>query len=134
MRLLDRLTGFDPAGRIAGGRTLDASDPIFSGHFPGFPVYPGNLTVEMIGQLGLCMHPFLKLGKSQLDESFKPMALRATRIAGALFLEPLLPGDQVTLLAQVLPGEGYLARVIGQAICRDKVSVVAIGEVMILED
>lgn len=134
MRLIDRLTGFDPAGRIVGERDLNPSDPVFSGHFPEFPVYPGLLAVEMIGQLGLCMHPFLKLQKVAIDGSFRPMALRATRIAGALFLEPLLPGSTVQVLAQILPGEGYLARVLGQVLIGGKVSVVAIGEVMILED
>ena len=52
--LLDRLTGIDLAGElITGTRTVRRDDPVFEGHFPESPVYPGVLELEMIGQLGL---------------------------------------------------------------------------------
>jgi 3-hydroxymyristoyl/3-hydroxydecanoyl-(acyl carrier protein) dehydratase len=132
---VDRLTGLDlSAGRIAGERVLDPSDPVFQGHFPQMPLYPGNLTIEMIGQLGLCMYYFVSKNRNSIGDDAQPVPARATRIAGAYYLEPIAPGSRVKLLAQKLDFDGYFASMIGQAIVNDKVAVVTIGEVIILED
>src|SRR5271165_658159 len=57
--LLDTIRAVDPAlGCLEGTRWLDPADPVFRGHFPGHPIYPGCLQIEMIGQLGLCGHHF----------------------------------------------------------------------------
>lgn len=132
---VDRLTGLDlQEGRIVGQRTLHASDPVFQGHFPEMPLYPGNFTIEMIGQLGLCMYYFVSQNRTELGEDARPVPARATRIAGAYYLEPIEPGKTVTLLAQKLDFDGYFASMIGQAVVDGKVAVVTIGEVIILED
>lgn len=132
---VDGLSALDwENGLIAGIRNMEATDPVFAGHFPEFPVYPGNFTVEMVGQLGLCLYYFVNNQRSDIGTDAKPIALRATKMAGALFLEPILPGDKVTLLAKRLKFDGYFGSMIGQAIVRGKVAVVAIGEVMILDD
>ncbi len=63
MLLLDDITHVDPVvGRLVGHRRIAADDPVFRGHFPDAPVYPGVLQVEMSGQLGLCVHHFLRVG------------------------------------------------------------------------
>jgi len=132
---VDTLSAVDfQNGMIAGGRIMQAADPVFSGHFPEFPVYPGNFTVEMIGQLALCLYYFVNNQRSSIGPDAKPIALRATKMGGALFQEPILPGDEVILLAQKINFDAYFGSMIGQAIVRGKVAVVTIGEVMILED
>lgn len=132
--LLDRITGIDLSEElIIGNRNLRAADPVFRGHFPEYPVYPGALEVEMIGQLGLCLYYFLENQTTTIDEQARPVAVRATRILGACFLEPLLPRTDVVLIARKLDYDGFFASMIGQAVAHGKVCCVTIGEVCFLE-
>lgn len=127
--LLDRLTGIDLAGElITGTRTVRRDDPVFEGHFPESPVYPGVLELEMIGQLGLCLHYFLEHQVTEIGSDARPVPIRATRTLGAYYLEPVLPGAEVTLIAKKLEFDGFFARIIGQAVTAGKVCCVAIGE------
>ena len=131
--LVDRLTGvsFDEEA-IAGSRFISSDDPIFAGHFPDYPVYPGCLEVEMIGQLGLCLYYFLGSRSTTVPSEDQPMRVRATRIVGAYYLAPVLPGREVTLIAKKLEYDEYFATMIGQVIADGKVACAAIGEVCFL--
>lgn len=130
---VDRIIGLNrERGIIMGERFLDPNDPVFEGHFPGNPVYPGNFTLEMIGQMGLCMYYFKMAERDDIGPDASPIPVRATRIAGAYYLEPIYPGTTVTLLAEELSSDGYFASMIGQALVNGKVAAVTIGEVLIL--
>ncbi len=132
---VDRLLGYHPdEGHILGERVVPADDPVFKGHFPDAPLYPGNFTIEMIGQLGLCMYYFQAQGRSDIAPDASPVPARATRISGACYLEPIPPGAKVALLARKLEYDGYFASMLGQALVDGKVAVVVIGEVIILGD
>ena len=118
---------------IAGKRFIDPADPVFQGHFPDFPLYPGCLQVEMSGQLGLCLAYFLKRGEVSIPADATPAPVRATRLLGALFLEPLLPGKEAILLARGIAYDGYFGTVLGQVIADGKVCSVSAAEVMFLD-
>ncbi len=132
---VDKVIGLDVAsGCIEGRRDLDPTDPVFSGHFPDYPLYPGSFEIEMVGQLGLCLYHFVKTGGTDIPADAEPVAMRATRVLGAYYLEPVRPGDQVRLLAQAIAFDGFLAQMIGQVMIGDKVSCVTAGEVVILDE
>jgi len=137
--LVDAVTGVDLAGEegagslICGRRFMDPADPVFRGHFPDFPLYPGCLQVEMCGQLGLCLAFFLKQGSIGIPADARPPAVRATRSLGALFLEPLLPGREAIIFARGIAYDGYLGTILGQVIADGKVCSVSMAEVMFLD-
>lgn len=131
--LVDELIGLDPdKGLIAGRRVVRGDDPVFLGHFPDYPVYPGSYTLEMVGQLSLCLYYFLEENTTAIDEDASPAAARATRLLGAYFLEPIRPNAEVLLIAEKTEYDGFFARAVGQAIVDGKICCVTAGEVCFL--
>jgi 3-hydroxyacyl-[acyl-carrier-protein] dehydratase len=55
--LVDRVLHLEPGVAIEAETTLPAGAELFRDHFPGFPVVPGVLLTEMIGQAAArCLH------------------------------------------------------------------------------
>lgn len=52
MRLLQVVVDVVPGERAVGRRVTDASDFYFDGHFPGSPVVPAVILIEMLAQTG----------------------------------------------------------------------------------
>lgn len=133
--LIDKLRGvlLTPGEEvILGNRFIPADDPVFQGHFPEAPVYPGSLQLEMAGQLGLCLTYFVVHNRSSIAENAEPVPVRATKVLGALFLEPVPPDSEVLLLSKRLDYDGYFGRVISQVLHKKKVCSVSIAEVLFL--
>jgi 3-hydroxyacyl-[acyl-carrier-protein] dehydratase len=63
---------------------IDPADPVFAGHYPGFPILPGLFLVEYVHRAVLA------------GSAGRP--LRATALERVRFRRPVRPGDLVQLV------------------------------------
>jgi 3-hydroxyacyl-[acyl-carrier-protein] dehydratase len=130
---IDEITGIDLSENlIVGSKKIDENDPIFKGHFPGLPVYPGVLQLEMISEIFCCLYYFVSK-KTTKVLSTGPINLRATRMHDALLQYGLFPGDEVQIAAKVIENNGLTFCGIGQIIKGNQIPVLVIGEFYIIE-
>lgn len=125
--LVDAITAVDRQQQaIRGLRRIAHDDPVFRGHFPGDPVYPGVLLVEMMGQLCLCLHALT-------DAAAETTRLRLLKIHHAVFVHAVYPGDELTLLGQQISDTGITRICAGQALKDGAVCAAAIVEIMLAD-
>lgn len=133
MLLVDAIDAVDlDRGAVRGWRELRASDLGFAGHFDDGAVYPGVLTIEAMGQLSLTLLHFLGGRTTAVPRETVPPRVRATHIHHATFLAPLVPGDRVTLHAQVMESD-FTMIAAGQAYKGDTLAAFAVSEVYVDE-
>lgn len=129
MELVDTIEAVDLESGMIEATSLVASDsPLFAGHFPGNPVYPGIHQVETMGQAALCLSYFVRNQAVVVDSSATPMGCLFTRIHNASFQEIVGPGELLTILVKILDVDDFGGRMAAQIVSGGRVCSHAILE------
>ncbi len=131
--LVDRIAGVDLEQQgIWAERKIDPEDPVFQGHFPSYPILPGVLQIEMIGQAAICYYDFHKRKSVEMRGVASELGVRALKIYHTLFQHEVLPNDEVRILAKFLEEDDYTFKGIGQVVTGGKVCTIAIADFYIV--
>jgi 3-hydroxyacyl-[acyl-carrier-protein] dehydratase len=95
--LVDRVLEMEAGKRIVALKNVTINEPVFTGHFPHYPVMPGVLIVEALAQAAAILS-FVSLGKKSDPNSVYYFA----GIDNARFKRPVGPGDQLRLEAELI--------------------------------
>jgi 3-hydroxyacyl-[acyl-carrier-protein] dehydratase len=92
--LIDEVIALEPGKKCIARTYIQEEDFWFEGHFPGMPVTPGVLMIEMLAQTGaVCA--------GSLPENKGKIALFA-KIDNAKFRRQVVPGDILTLEVEMV--------------------------------
>ena len=86
--LIDKIQINKPGISLTAIKNTTINEPYFQGHFPGQPIMPGVLSLEMMAQAG----SFLML--NQVDDPLTKNMFFTT-VEKAKFKKPIIPGDQL---------------------------------------
>lgn len=105
--LVDRILEVEPMKRAVGIKNVSANEQFFQGHFPGKPIMPGVLILEAMAQVG---------GVAMLhSEEFRGRIAVFAGIDRAKFRRPVVPGDQLRMVAEIVKLRGTMGKVWAEA-------------------
>jgi 3-hydroxyacyl-[acyl-carrier-protein] dehydratase len=90
--LVDKVVDMTEGEEIFAYKNVSISEPVFQGHFPGHPIYPGVMILEGMAQAGGIL-ALLSAGLSK--EELKNKVIYFMSIDGAKFRNPVKPGDRL---------------------------------------
>ena len=93
--LIDKIEINEPGKSLTALKNITINEPFFQGHFPGQPVMPGVLSLEVLCQAG----SFLMLNQVENPLS-KNMFF--TTVESTRFKKPIVPGDQLKIEVELV--------------------------------
>jgi len=105
--LLDRVLELVPGEYVVAEKDILATDDVFRGHFPGYPVFPGVLQLEALAQAGAVAL------LSQPEARGKLVFFAG--VDDVRFRRPVVPGDTLRLEVRLTRIRGPVGRCEGKA-------------------
>jgi len=129
--LVDRITELTPGEYIEGFKNVSISEPVFQGHFPDHPIYPGVMILEGMAQAGGVLAFKSMDGASR--EEIQNKVVYFMSIDKAKFRVPVTPGDQLVYKISVMKQKGPVWQLEAKAYVDDKVVAQAELKAMIVD-
>ncbi len=108
--MVDKIVEIVPRERAVAIKNLSHGEPVFLGHFPGMPIFPGVLQLECMAQTaGLCFG----------EEIGDRVGVLAS-VDSARFHKPARPGDQLRIEARIVAQRHGFAKAEGKIFCEDQ--------------
>lgn len=92
--MVDRIVEVEPGKRAVGIKNISANEPVFQGHYPGNPIFPGVLIVEAMAQTGAVA--------LMTQPAYADKVPLFAGIDECKFKRPVLPGDQLRLEVELV--------------------------------
>lgn len=127
MLLIDRMIDIVPNVSATGVRQVSISDPIFAGHFPGYPIMPGVLIVEAMAQTAGALVMY------SMNASAEDKLVYFMSIDRARFRAPVVPGDVLMIPVKLQRARKPVWRFTGEAYVNGKLCAEAEYSAMIMD-
>ncbi len=108
--MIDRIIDINGVDQATGIKNVTINEPIFQGHFPGRPIFPGVLIIEGMAQTAGAV-----VIASQAAQGKRPIVLMLT-IDKAKFRRPVVPGDKLEYHIKLIHMRRTVGRFHGRAI------------------
>jgi len=115
--LVDKVTDMVEKENIVAYKNVSISEPVFQGHFPGHPIYPGVMILEGMAQAGGIL-AFKSMGDMTEEEAANKVVYFMS-IDKAKFRQPVKPGDRLEYRVTVIKNKGQIWMLDGKAYVDD---------------
>lgn len=117
--LIDKIEIVEPGISLTALKNVTINEPFFQGHFPGQPIMPGVLSLEVLCQAG----SFLML--NQVDDPLEKNMFFTT-VEKAKFKKPITPGDQLQIEVELVKRKLNLCKFHGKCKINGELAVDAL--------
>lgn len=130
--LIDRVENVDVEKGIIAYKNVSISEPVFQGHFPGHPIYPGVMILEGMAQAGgVLAFEAMRAADPDLDVNDKVVYFMS--IDKAKFRTPVKPGDKLVYKIDLIKNKANIWILDGKAYVDDKLVSEAELKAMIVD-
>ena len=110
--MIDKVTFLDKT-KIIATKTISMDEDYLKGHFVGFPIMPGALIIEGMGQTGTLLVRYNL-------ENHQSKDILAYKIKDTKFASPAFPGDTLTYEISLVGKDDRGALLTGKAMVNDR--------------
>ena len=108
--MLDRVVEYEANNRIVCIKNVTINEPVFDGHFPGTPVFPGVLIVEALAQASGVLA--FRSRNRTLDDGYIYYLAGTDKTK---FKRSVVPGDQLRLEVEIVNLRQHWMKASGKA-------------------
>lgn len=108
--LVDRVISFEADNKISAIKNITINEPVFTGHFPDTPVFPGVLIVEALAQAAGILA--FKSRDRSLEDGYIYYLAGTDKTK---FKRSVIPGDQVRLEVEIINLRNHWMKASGKA-------------------